>query len=209
MLKDRSEVKAVIQVLINFVNFIGRINESLRLFCRFSYTFYFRSISNFSKAPGFQRKETDGLFLGSRSIYHFKKLNHVSTSYMEEHCPYRDRLHREPDFVVEYELDPCKEMRSSKPGQGMRVDFLYEGEDPTVEGIHMIWPEILCPDGSVMRDTTPGAIPTKGKANMWAFNESTRAFHALKLKVGTKGYWVRGGFHLANVVVVEIGCLKC
>ena len=128
---------------------------------------------------------------------------------MEKHLPYQDRLYRGPDFIVSYELDSCEELKSLKPCQGMRVDFLYDREDPNVEGIHMIWPEILCSDGSVMKDTTPGVLPQIGRANMWIFDESTRLFHASKIKVGTKGQWVRGPFRVANVVVVEIGSLKC
>lgn len=128
---------------------------------------------------------------------------------MEEHKPYQERLNREPDFVVDYELDPCEELKGAKPGQGMRVDFLYEDEDPMIDGIHMIMPEILAPDGTVMRNTNPGAIPTKGKANMWVVFEERRPFHAAKIQVGTKGYWVRGSFRLARVVVTKVGSLKC
>ena len=73
---------------------------------------------------------------------------------MIKHEPYEDRLCRAPDFIVAYTLDPCDELRLSKPEQGMRVDFLYDGENPAVEGIHMIWPEILDENGRVMTDTT-------------------------------------------------------
>ena len=123
---------------------------------------------------------------------------------MIKHEPYGNRLCRAPDFIVAYTLDPCDELRLSKPGQGMRVDFLYDGESPTVEGIHMIWPEILDEDGRVMMDTTPGILPKNGKANMWVFDPASRDFHAKKLKIGAKGYWVRGSYRLARVVVIEI-----
>jgi len=128
---------------------------------------------------------------------------------MRDHAPYQDRLNREPDFIVEYELDPCDEMKSSKPGQGMRVDFLYDGDDPSEDGIHMIWPELLDKDGEVILDTTPGNMDKAGKANMWVVDETRRIYHAKRLKVGTKGYWVRGAFRLANVTVVQIGSLQC
>jgi hypothetical protein len=128
---------------------------------------------------------------------------------MGSHKPYRELLNREPDFVVQYELAPCEELRNAKPTQGMRVDFLYAGESPEREGIHMIWPEILSPDGGVMMDTTVGAVPPSGKANMWVVSDERRSFHASKIKVGTKGYWVRGSLRLANVVVVEVCSLAC
>ena len=97
---------------------------------------------------------------------------------MEEHKPYQDRLHREPDFVVEYKLDPCDELKSSKPSQGMRVDFLYEGDDPSTDGVHMIWPELLDEAGNVIKDTTPGKMAEKGTANMWVVDEERRHIHA-------------------------------
>ncbi|MDP5192147.1 hypothetical protein, partial [Rheinheimera baltica] len=62
---------------------------------------------------------------------------------MEEHTPYEERTKRQPDFIVEYEINLAEEIKSAKPGQGMRVDFLYDGDDPQIEGVHMIWPEIL------------------------------------------------------------------
>jgi hypothetical protein len=128
---------------------------------------------------------------------------------MEEHSPYQNRLKRNPDFIVEYEFDPCDELKSSKPGQGMRVDFLYEGDNPSIEGVHMIWPELLDGVGEVIKDKTPGKIATCGKANMWVVDESRRPYHANRLKIATKGYWVRGSLRLANVTVTEIGSLKC
>lgn len=102
---------------------------------------------------------------------------------MENHQPYQERLHREPDFVVEYEIDLCKELKDAKPGQGMRTDFLYEGDDPVVDGIHMIWPEILNEEGKFIMDLTPGAIPTKGKANMWVLNEMQRRISCATNKI--------------------------
>jgi len=129
---------------------------------------------------------------------------------MEEHKPYQERLKREPDFIVSYEIKPCEEMKSAKPGQGMRLDFLYEGDDPATDGVHMIWPEILDEDGKIIKDTTPGNIPQKGTANMWVVDEERRHIHAKRLIVGLKGQWVRGPFKLAEVTVTKIGSLqKC
>ena len=127
---------------------------------------------------------------------------------MNHHTPYQERLKRSPDFVVEYEIDLCDELRGTKPGQGMRVDFLYEGDNPAIEGVHMIWPEILDENGNVILDTTLGNIAERGKANMWVFDEARRPYHAKRIKVGTKGTWWRGG-RIARVTVIDAEGLKC
>jgi len=128
---------------------------------------------------------------------------------MKPHVPYQEHRNREPDFIVNYELDPCDELKSAKPGQGMRLDFLYDGEDPMLDRVHMIWPELLDANGNVILDTAPGKMKTKGRANMWIVSEDRREFHKNKIKIGTKGCWVRGPFKMAPVTVTEIGSLKC
>ena len=132
----------------------------------------------------------------------------VSTYLMSVHSPYELAKDRGPDFIVEYEIDLCDELKDAKPGQGMRVDFLYDGDSPSVEGVHMIWPEILDKNGSVQIDTTPGAIRKNGYANMWVVNEDMRSYHKERVKVGTKGTWWRGG-RIANVKVIQIVGLLC
>jgi len=122
---------------------------------------------------------------------------------MDEHIPYGQDPIRGPDFIVKYEIDLAEEIKDAKPGQGMRVDFLYEGDDPAIEGVHMIWPEILDEQGYVVLDKTPGAINKKGYANMWVVNEERRSYHKSRIKVGTKGYWWRGG-RVAYVEVIQI-----
>jgi len=122
---------------------------------------------------------------------------------MNEHVPYEEAKGRQPDFIVEYEIDLAETLKEAKPTQGMRVDFLYEGDDPQVEGVHMIWPEILDKDGKVFRDATPGNIPKKGYANMWVVNDDRRQYHHERIKVGTKGQWWRGG-RVAYVSVVQV-----
>ncbi|WP_444915879.1 hypothetical protein [Microbulbifer sp. TRSA007] len=126
---------------------------------------------------------------------------------MKAHIPYEERSGRKPDFVVKYKIDLSEENKNAKPGQGMRIDFLYDGDDPQVEGIHMIWPEILDEDSRVIRDTTPGNIPNEGFSNMWILSEERSEYHHNRLKVGTKGTWWRGG-RIANVTVVQINAVK-
>lgn len=121
---------------------------------------------------------------------------------MRHHTPYQERLKRSPDFIVEYEIDFGDELKGVKPGQGMRVDFLYEGDNPQVEGVHMIWPELLDENGDVILDTTPGNISKRGRANMWIVDETRRPYHAERIKVGAKGTWWRGG-RIARVTVID------
>ncbi|MCU0755590.1 MAG: hypothetical protein MUE46_10795 [Xanthomonadales bacterium] len=127
---------------------------------------------------------------------------------MTTHTPYSVWKRREADFVVDYELDPCDELKSAKPCQGMRVDFLYEGDDPKLDGIHMIWPELLDSDGQVILEVAPGLMEVRGRANMWIVDDRRRSYHAARIKVGARGYWVRGGYRLARVAVVEVLSLR-
>ncbi|TMP23085.1 hypothetical protein CWB99_23615, partial [Pseudoalteromonas rubra] len=122
---------------------------------------------------------------------------------------YKDFLNRHPDFIVEFEIDLCDEMKNAKPYQGMRTDFLYHGDDPQIDGIYMIWPELLDEDGIPIEDESPGSLPIKGKANMWIVSEEMREYHLNRLEIGTKGYWVKGPYKIANVTVIEFGAKYC
>ena len=105
------------------------------------------------------------------------------------HSLHEDTKNRQPDFIVEYEIDLC--------------------DDPQVDGIYMIWPELLDDRGLPIEEKTPGSIPLKGKANMWIVSEEMRGYHLNRLKIGTKGYWIRGPFRVANVTVIKIGEMSC
>ena len=126
---------------------------------------------------------------------------------MNEHIPYEKTSGRKPNFIVEYEINLADSIKDAKPNQGMRVDFLYEGDDPKTDGLFMIWPEILDENGIVILDTKPGSIPKKGYANMWILSEELIEYHQKRLKVGTKGTWWRGG-RVAYVTVVQINTIK-
>ncbi|MEW8525379.1 MAG: hypothetical protein AB2552_20240 [Candidatus Thiodiazotropha endolucinida] len=120
------------------------------------------------------------------------------------HVPYSEASGRKPDFEVEYVLDIDPELGSVKPGQGMRCDFLYEGDDPKTDGIYMIWPELLDENGKVILDKR--VVPAKsGKATMWiGMHEAREKIHRNRIKIGTKGYWVVGSKKLAMVTVTKI-----
>ena len=117
------------------------------------------------------------------------------------HTPYNETTGRLPDFEVQYKIH---DEVTSNFTQGARCDFLYEGDDPKTDGIHMIWPEFLDDNGEVILDKT--IHPKKqGRATMWiGMHESRVKFHRPRLKVGTKGYWVVGSKKIANVEVTKI-----
>lgn len=122
---------------------------------------------------------------------------------------YENTLNLQPDFVVEYEIDLCNELKNAKLYQGMRTDFLYEGDDPKTNGVHMIWPELLDENGLVIQEKTLGSVSIRGQANMWIVSENMREYHLERLKVGTKGFWVSGLYKVANITVIKLGALGC
>ncbi len=129
-----------------------------------------------------------------------KKTQHI-------HTPYTEASGKQPDFEVKYELIHDPELDKMKPTQGIRTDFLYEGDNPAIEGIHMIWPEVLNSEGEVITEKS-NKIPEKGNALMWILmHESRLKIHRKRLKIGTEGYWVVGSKKVAKVIVTKIHCL--
>ena len=118
------------------------------------------------------------------------------------HIPYHSKLKRLPDFVVEYCWNPDDDLKSCKLLQGIRSDFLYDGDDPEVEGIHMIWPEFLDEDGNVVTQTET-EVNRQGFANMWIMLEDRIPFHKERMGIGTKGFMVYGSKKLAEVKVFQ------
>jgi len=117
------------------------------------------------------------------------------------HVPYSESTGHLPDFEVHYSiLDGVSENFR----QGARCDFLYEGDDPVIDGVHMIWPEFLDERGVVVTDKKV-RLSKSGNATMWiGMHESRVNFHRPRLKVGTRGFWVVGSRKLATVEVVKI-----
>ncbi len=120
------------------------------------------------------------------------------------HTPYCEKMNGEPDFEVSYTIDPDPEVADIKPKQGLRCDFMYDGDDPKIDGIYMIWPEFLDEDGNIIADKTIDVDPV-GKANMWILRPEIRdQIHRGRIKVGTKGFWVAGSMKIARVEVTKI-----
>lgn len=42
---------------------------------------------------------------------------------------------------------------------------------------------------------------------MWIVDDTKRSYHAKRLRIGTKGYWWRGG-RIAYVTVIDVDGLK-
>lgn len=122
----------------------------------------------------------------------------------DTHTPYEQILGHIADFEVAYEFDISSEIESIMPFQGMRCDFLYEGDKPSSDGIHMIWPELQDKNNNIILDKRV-TLETKGLATMWICQHEARMhIHQKRIKVGTVGYWVIGTCRLAKVKVTKV-----
>lgn len=118
-----------------------------------------------------------------------------------KHVPYEVDQGRKPDFKVEYELRPSKELADVKVSQGLRSDFRFTGDERNPSLIYKIWPEFLNEEGEVITDKSQ-TVPRHGFANMWIVSDVNREEILQKAKIGCSGYWVIGSEILAKVFVV-------
>lgn len=119
------------------------------------------------------------------------------------HIPYVENTGHPADFEIKYSFYP-EEVSNHGLHQGIRTDFLYEGDDPEIDGIHMIWPEFIDDSDLVITDRTLN-IPMQGKALMWVLMKESRVkIHQKRMKLGTKGYLVVGSKKLATATVTKI-----
>lgn len=115
---------------------------------------------------------------------------------------YTERTGHRPDFEVYYRfLSQMEGGRKSPPHQHTRWDFLYEGDNPQVDGISMIWPEFISPSGTVLPE---GEIPFEGKALMFIVNAERRTFHKQRITIGTRCFFVEGQHKVAECQVIAI-----
>lgn len=107
------------------------------------------------------------------------------------------------DFEAEMVILPEQEGgRKSAPFNGIRWDFLYEGDKPT-ESLYMIWPEFV--DGK--DDAIPRDVPLKGtlRARMYIVDRKLAdALHRDRIKVGTKFFAMEGACKVAKGMVTKI-----
>ena len=96
--------------------------------------------------------------------------------------------------------------------QGYRSDWVYaddyatwEASDPIAQPslqMYMIWPWVLDEDGVAYDE---GAyIQYGGFADMRICVDEMRPIHRRKIRIGVKGYWVRGAQRIAEAEVVDI-----
>jgi hypothetical protein len=107
-----------------------------------------------------------------------------------------------PDFVVAYHIYAPENGGRKVTYQHLRCDFMYEGDDPSEDGIFMIHPEFLDTNGFPLKEEHP--VPLEGKASMWVLVPSMRALHSSRIKVGVKGYFMEGSRKVGALEVTKI-----
>ncbi|MDO6387501.1 hypothetical protein [Uliginosibacterium sp. 31-12] len=108
-----------------------------------------------------------------------------------------------PDFVVRYRLYSPSEGGRKITFQHLRCDFMYEGDDPSKDGIYMIHPQFLDEEGNALPQDQ--AVPLEGKTSMWILVPEMRAsIHKARATVGTKGYFMEGSRKVGEVTIDEI-----
>ena len=119
--------------------------------------------------------------------------------------PYQQRNDRSPDFKVRYRFIPYSDGgRVQVPYQGYRSDLHYEGEDMHTDGIYMIWPEFLNPDGSVVLEDQKLVSP-EGEAFMWILmHKEMKEYHKLRASLGRRCWFMEGNRKVAEAIITEI-----
>jgi hypothetical protein len=91
--------------------------------------------------------------------------------------------------------------RQTLPHQHIRWDFLYDGDDPAIDGIWIIWPEFLSASGQVLSE---GVIPSAGRALMYIVNPDMKPYHRGRIYIGTRGAFMEGSRKVGICEVVKI-----
>ena len=120
------------------------------------------------------------------------------------HTPIEEKLNHKADFRVKYRFySPEEGGRKTIPYQGYRSDFWYPHEGGNERSVFMIWPEFEDEDGSVILETdTP--IKQKGTARMIIVANKMREYHKIRIRKGTKGYFIEGSRKVAECEVIEV-----
>lgn len=113
-----------------------------------------------------------------------------------------------PDFEVTYRFLTAAEggRQTGPPGQHYRCDWAYDGDDIQKDGIFMIHPEFLTPEGDIFPEfEIAGKVSNSGRATMWILvPEMRRTVHQRRLSVGTRGYFMEGSRKVAEAAVTRI-----
>jgi translation elongation factor EF-Tu-like GTPase len=94
--------------------------------------------------------------------------------------------------------------RKSPPFNGIRWDFNYANEQPSV-GLYMIWPDFIDAAGNSVASDSPLPIDTALNARMTVLIDEMRAqVHRSRIAVGTKFYCCEGPKRVAEGHVTRI-----
>jgi hypothetical protein len=108
-----------------------------------------------------------------------------------------------PDFIVRYRLYTPSEGGRKVTYQHLRCDFMYEGDDPSIDGIYMIHPEFLDESGNPVDEDV--SIPLTGRATMWILLPEMRTMvHRQRAEVGVRGHFMEGSRKIGDVEIEEI-----
>ncbi len=119
---------------------------------------------------------------------------------------YAERRGIPADFRVEYRFYSREEGgRVSPPQQHTRWDFAYLEDDPVRDGMYMIWPEFIDSSDSVLPE---GPVPMSGVADMFVLSPEFREYHANRLSIGARGFFMEGPRRVAECRVVQLGSLQ-
>ena len=120
---------------------------------------------------------------------------------------YKDIRSHGPDFIVSYRLYTPEEGGRKTTYQHLRCDFMYEGDDPTDDGIYMIHPEFLDGVGHPLAENV--AVPLSGTASMWILSPEMRAsIHRRRVKIGVRGHFMEGPRKIGDLTIEEIAGLN-
>ena len=119
---------------------------------------------------------------------------------------YRELRRHPPDFIARYRLYAPSEGGREVTFQHLRCDFLYAGDDPAKDGIHMIHPEFLDASGEPLPKDRP--VPLVGRASMWVLVAGMWAsVHRARLWIGVRGHFMEGARRIGDVEVETIEAL--
>lgn len=115
---------------------------------------------------------------------------------------YSERTGRKPDFEVRYRfLSAAEGGRTAPPRQHVRWDFMYAEDDPTVDGVNMVWPEFISLNGEVLPE---GEVPAEGWAQMFIVDRARVPFHSERINVGVRGFLMEGSRRVAELEVTRL-----
>ena len=107
------------------------------------------------------------------------------------------------DFKVKYKFRSYEKGGRRNPAhQGIRSDFWYHHADNPEDGLFMILPLFEDENGNLIDS---GPVLQEGVARMKIISEEMISYHILRLKIGTKGYFMEGIRRTADCEVIELG----